>query len=101
MLPCSVITVSSLLVFFLPPQSGEKISFGMSVLVAFTVFLILVGSELPESSEHTPHICKFVYLFSLRVFLCIYWMDRRVDGEVDEMGKTQESGRVYRYVGLF
>ena len=49
--------------FFIPPQSGEKISFGMSVFVAFTIFLILVGSELPESSEHTPYICEYTSLF--------------------------------------
>ena len=62
-MPASILSSLLVLVFFIPPQSGEKISFGMAVLVAFTVFLILIGVQLPHSSEHTPYICEsFVIL---------------------------------------
>ncbi len=58
MTPITVIAVLSFLTFFIPPQSGEKISFAMAVMVAYSVFLILVGTEIPRSSAHTAIVSK-------------------------------------------
>jgi len=53
-LPCTMLSVLVMVSFCLPPDSGEKISLGISVLLAFTVFLLTVAESIPRTSLHTP-----------------------------------------------
>jgi len=41
-------------VYWLPPDSGDKISLSITVLLAFSVLLFVVTESIPASSEHTP-----------------------------------------------
>ena len=41
-LPCVLIAVLTLLVFLLPPESGERMSFGVTVLLSFTILLLML-----------------------------------------------------------
>ena len=41
--PCLLMSILALLVFYLPPDSGEKVSLGITVLLSFSVFLLLIG----------------------------------------------------------
>lgn len=58
-LPCAFITACALLVFWLPPESGEKISLSVTILLAITVFLLLIAETLPTQSSSVPLICEF------------------------------------------
>ena len=40
----------AMLTFFLPPESGEKISLGISVLLSLTLFLLMVAETMPPTS---------------------------------------------------
>ena len=55
-IPCCVIASLGLLVFFIPAESGEKVSFGMNVLLAFAVFLLMIAENMPQTSLHLPYI---------------------------------------------
>lgn len=55
-LPCSLLSVLVMIVFCLPPDAGEKISLGISVLLAFTVFLLMVAENIPRTSLRVPII---------------------------------------------
>lgn len=55
-LPAAFITATTVLVFYLPPQSGEKVSLGVTVLLALTVFLLIVAETMPPQSESIPLI---------------------------------------------
>ncbi|ODM98991.1 Neuronal acetylcholine receptor subunit alpha-10 [Orchesella cincta] len=55
-LPCMMLSVLTLLVFCLPPDSGEKIALGITVLLAFSVFMLAISEALPETSESIPLI---------------------------------------------
>ena len=53
-LPCVIMSALTLLVFCLPPDSGEKVTMGITVLLSFSVFLLRMGEDLPETSEFIP-----------------------------------------------
>ena len=76
--PCTFITATAILVFCLPPDSGEKISLAVTVLLASTVFLLLVAEAMPPQSEVVPLIGeqrKFIVISTryLRIlFYCAF-----------------------------
>lgn len=43
-------------VFVLPPDSGEKIALGITVLLAFSVFVLAIAEKMPETSDSMPLI---------------------------------------------
>lgn len=58
-LPCALIATLTLLKFFLPPESGEKVGLGITVLLAMTVFLLLVADTLPATSDDIPLLGQY------------------------------------------
>ncbi len=54
MLPCLMLSLLDLLVFCLPPESGEKVSLGITVLLSFSVFLLVIADNVPQTSETAP-----------------------------------------------
>ncbi|CAI4226524.1 unnamed protein product [Auanema sp. JU1783] len=54
--PCLMMSVLTLLVFMLPPDSGEKIALGITVLLAFSVFVLAIAEKMPETSDSMPLI---------------------------------------------
>ena len=59
-LPATFITFCGLLVFLLPPESGEKVSMSVTMLLASTVFLMLVAESMPVQSDTVPLIGKLM-----------------------------------------
>ena len=59
MLPCFMLSVLVLVAFCIPPEAGEKISCGISVLLAFTVFLLMVSETVPKTSLQMPVIGNY------------------------------------------
>ncbi|XP_071953127.1 neuronal acetylcholine receptor subunit alpha-10-like [Antedon mediterranea] len=57
-LPCILISSTTVLCFLLPVDSGEKISLTITVLLSLTVFLLLIAESMPPSSE-VPIIGKY------------------------------------------
>ncbi|XP_076443929.1 acetylcholine receptor subunit alpha-type acr-16-like [Babylonia areolata] len=55
-LPCVLISSLSLLLFLLPPDAGEKISLGTTILLSLMVFLLLVAETMPPTSDAVPLI---------------------------------------------
>lgn len=58
-LPCALISTLTLIGFFLPPESGEKVGLGITVLLAMTVFLLLVAETLPATSDDIPLLGQY------------------------------------------
>ena len=58
-IPSVFLTATSLLVFILPVESGEKVSLGVTILLALVVFLFLVAEALPTTSKSIPLIGKY------------------------------------------
>ena len=71
-LPIMLMSVLSSLIFALPPQSGERVSYGITVLLAIAVFLTLVGDNLPKTSSPMS-VLSYYLMFNLAVstMMCI------------------------------
>ena len=53
-IPCVILTVIGLTSFLIHVESGERIGFVTTVLLAMTVFLLIIPSWLPVTSEALP-----------------------------------------------
>merc|ERR1719391_1793538 len=63
-IPCVGISFLSVLVFYLPSDSGEKVSLSISILLSLTVFFLLLAEIIPPTSLVVPLLGKFV-LFTM------------------------------------
>ncbi|CAF3506938.1 unnamed protein product [Rotaria socialis] len=54
--PFSILSCLTLFVFWLPPDSGEKITLTITILLALTVFLQLISNYTPKASSSLPLI---------------------------------------------
>ena len=54
-IPCLLISSMAVLGFTLPPDSGEKLSLGVTIMLAITIFSSIVGDMLPVT-DTTPLI---------------------------------------------
>ena len=59
----------ALLVFYVPSESGEKVTLGISALLSMTVFLMTIRESLPPT-EKTPLIskCSDTYVYTYFTF---------------------------------
>ena len=57
-LPCVFLSALSLLVFYLPPDCGEKLTLSITNLLALVVFQQLIAETMPPSGEGSPIIGK-------------------------------------------
>ncbi|XP_035702527.1 neuronal acetylcholine receptor subunit alpha-7 [Folsomia candida] len=64
--PCVLISSMALLGFTLPPDSGEKLTLGVTILLSLTVFLNIVAETMPSTSDAVPLIGTY--------FNCIMFM---------------------------
>uniref|UniRef100_A0A8C3HS86 Cholinergic receptor nicotinic delta subunit n=1 Tax=Chrysemys picta bellii TaxID=8478 RepID=A0A8C3HS86_CHRPI len=66
-LPCILIAFMAIFVFYLPAESGEKMTLAISVLLAQSVFLLLISQRLPATSLAIPLIGKYLLFIMLLV----------------------------------
>lgn len=58
-IPCIILSFLCLAGFLLPPESGEKITLELSVLLTITVFMLMVADKMPQTSESISVISKW------------------------------------------
>ncbi|EFO23786.1 hypothetical protein LOAG_04698 [Loa loa] len=63
--PCLMMSVLTLLVFILPPDSNEKITLGITVLLAFSVSVLAIAEKMPETSDSIPLIGIYLTIIML------------------------------------
>ncbi|XP_046678978.1 acetylcholine receptor subunit alpha-L1 isoform X1 [Homalodisca vitripennis] len=69
--PCVGISYLSVLVFYLPADSGEKIALCITILLSQTMFFLLISEIIPSTSLALPLLGKYLLFTMLLVGLCV------------------------------
>jgi len=62
-LPIILMTVMSFLVFLVPAESGEKVSLAVTVILSYSVVILMVTDIAPRTGDRQPIIGKCLSLF--------------------------------------
>lgn len=58
-IPTFLVTLIAVLAFILPVESGEKVGLSVTIMLALSVFQLLVSDSMPPSAESTPLIGNY------------------------------------------
>ncbi|XP_030748899.1 acetylcholine receptor subunit beta-like 2 isoform X2 [Sitophilus oryzae] len=72
-IPCVGITFLTVLVFYLPSDSGEKVTLCVSILLSLTVFFLLLAEIIPPTSLAVPLLGKYL-LFTMILVTSSIWV---------------------------
>uniref|UniRef100_A0A5K3EM91 Neur_chan_LBD domain-containing protein n=1 Tax=Mesocestoides corti TaxID=53468 RepID=A0A5K3EM91_MESCO len=70
-IPCILIVLLSVCVFYLPTNAGEKITLSISILVTLVVYMILVSKILPSGPKTIPLLSQFLLFTFAMTFLAL------------------------------
>ncbi|XP_061194170.1 neuronal acetylcholine receptor subunit alpha-5-like [Saccostrea echinata] len=88
-IPCVMLSVLTMVGFWIRPESGEKVSLGLTVLLAFSVFMLLIAENMPATSNFVPligiYLTTVMSLTSFSVIMAVVTSNINVRGfkEVD------------------
>ncbi|VDP35614.1 unnamed protein product [Schistosoma margrebowiei] len=83
--PCILLTLLTLITFWTPIDSGEKVTLGLSVFLAFSMFMMLIAERVPPTAKNIPLIG--VYMTSVMsittgtVVVCVIVINLDAKGE--------------------
>ncbi|XP_065337403.1 acetylcholine receptor subunit alpha-L1 [Cloeon dipterum] len=69
--PCVGISYLSVLVFYLPADSGEKVALCISILLSQTMFFLLISEIIPSTSLALPLLGKYLLFTMVLVGLSV------------------------------
>ena len=58
--PILILSLLGLVLFTIPPSDGEKVTFGITVMLTCFVFLTTVGNNIPETAETIPLVGRYI-----------------------------------------
>ncbi|XP_046582842.1 neuronal acetylcholine receptor subunit alpha-10-like isoform X2 [Haliotis rubra] len=61
-LPCALLSLLTLVIFWVPPESPAKLILGMNIFLAFFVLLLLLADSTPKAAASIPLIGTFFCL---------------------------------------
>lgn len=70
-LPCTVIAILAFLSFALPTSHGERVSLVITVLLAMSVYMLIVSSTLPQTSDAMPIIGTYFLCIIVEIAMCL------------------------------
>ncbi|XP_078581880.1 neuronal acetylcholine receptor subunit alpha-10-like [Branchiostoma floridae x Branchiostoma japonicum] len=69
--PCLLFSIMTILGFYLPPEAGERVGLGITVLLSFTVFLLMVSDLMPPTSSAVPLIVCYYGITIIMVMMAL------------------------------
>ena len=71
-IPCIMLSCLTVLGFWMPPEGGEKVALGLTVLLAYSVFMLLIAENMPATSYYVPLIGEYSCLVIKGTYCCIH-----------------------------
>ena len=71
-LPIFGMNLITSLVFLLPTQSGERVSYSITIMLALAVFFTVVADEIPRVSDPASLICIFLLAGIIISLICMF-----------------------------
>lgn len=59
-LPIAIMGFLNICVFVLPADSGERMSYAVTILLSMAVYLTIVSDNIPKTSRPVPLLCYFL-----------------------------------------
>jgi len=98
-IPCMSMNILTILAFYLPSSSGEKIGITISVFLSLSLFQLVLFDLTPTSSLKLPLIGKYIMLTSLLVTLSV--MANTIILNLNHrMSSTHKMSRIIRWIFL-
>lgn len=76
LLPCILLSVLVMILFWIPPESAAKMQLGINIFVAFFVLLLLLANNTPSGASSVPLIgvyyCLNMVLVTFSTFLAMF-----------------------------
>lgn len=72
-LPCVGISFLTILTFYLPGESDEKITLSISILISLSMFFLLLFDIIPPTSNAMPLLGRYLLLTMVLVCLSIFF----------------------------
>ena len=70
--PCTIIALLCCLTFYLPANHGERASLVITVLLAMTVYMLIVAESMPPTSEAMPLVQTFYLVTIFETASCLF-----------------------------
>ncbi|XP_066498872.1 5-hydroxytryptamine receptor 3A-like [Hoplias malabaricus] len=98
-LPSALIMVADLVSFALPLDGGKRSSFKITLVLSFTMFLLILTNNLPDTGACSPllqyHFCFCLLVLVLSMLLSMVFTKLAADGSLKpfKLQKLQTTGR--------
>ncbi|XP_075244496.1 neuronal acetylcholine receptor subunit alpha-10-like [Convolutriloba macropyga] len=69
--PAILVNTMSILVFLLPPENGEKVSLGITILLALSVNMMVIRDYVPANSLQTPVLSTYTLVCMIATTLTL------------------------------
>ena len=67
-----ILSLSSLLVFLMPVESGEKVSLSITIMLSYSVLLLVISDVTPRSGSGQPYLGN-IFLFHWKCKIISHW----------------------------
>lgn len=69
-MPLTLLSILNIFVFLIPVESGEKTSYAISTFLAYSIYLSVMGSSLPDDAESIVYMTLYIeVMMSLSVLI--------------------------------
>ena len=69
--PYSIIALLTLVSFLFPPDSGDRVSIVITVLLAMTFYMMVIAEKMPPSSHVVPLVAVFLVQLIVQIALAL------------------------------
>ncbi|XP_045198551.2 neuronal acetylcholine receptor subunit alpha-7-like [Mercenaria mercenaria] len=95
-IPLYCVTSLGLFVLLIPCDTGERVGFGITIMLSMVVFMMVIKDEVPKTSEPLPYMCIYINITVFAAF--IVNIINFVSLSLFHRNEAQPVGQRYKYL---